>query len=104
MVSFLLQATELQNTPVENEKIASKVIHIFKKRIQNRHKNWWQDKLSSVENRKLDFYYQYKKNFKFEQYLDTLSRHIRKHTTKLRTSSHNFPLETLRYTKPKIEA
>ena len=52
MVSFLLQATELQNTPVENDKIASKVINIFKKRIQNMYRNWWQDKLSSVEKQK----------------------------------------------------
>ena len=60
--------------------------------------------MSSVENRKLDFYYQYKKSFKFEQYLDTLPLHIRKYTTKIRTSSHIFPIETLRYKKPKIEA
>ncbi len=50
---------------------------------------------------KFDFYYKYKKNYTFEEYLDTIPRHIRLFTTRLRTSSHNLPVETMRYTKPK---
>ena len=38
-------------------------------------------------------------NFKFESYLDNIPKNIRKYTTRLRRSSHNFPVETLRYKK-----
>ena len=51
---------------------------------------------------KFDFFYKYKKNFIFEKYLDCIPRHIRLYTTRLRTSSHNLPVETMRYSKPKI--
>ena len=66
--------------------------------------NWWVEKMSSIDNKKLGFFFRYKKTFKFEQYLDTLPRHIRIYTTRLRTSSHIFPIEILRYSKPKVEA
>ena len=59
--------------------------------------------MTSEENRKLDFFYSYKKTFKFELYLDEVPRNIRLFTTRLRTSSHNYPIEVLRYCKPKIE-
>ena len=64
---------------------------------------WWLDKMASVDNRKLKFLYEYKKTFKFEQYLDIIPRHTRIYTTRLRTSSHAYPIETLRYCKPKVE-
>ena len=50
---------------------------------------------------KFDFFYKYKKNYKLEEYLDSVPRHIRLFTTWLRTSSHNLPVETMRYIKPK---
>ena len=55
--------------------------------------------MTSVDNRKLSFFYTYKKTFKFEPYLDAVPRHIRLFTTRLRTSSHNYPVEVLRYIK-----
>ena len=59
--------------------------------------------MESVENRKLDFFYSYKKTFKFELYLDAVPRNIRLFTTRLRASCHNYPIEVLRYCKPKVE-
>ena len=53
------------------------------------------------ESNKYDFYYKYKKNYIFEDYLDYIPRHIRLYTTRLRTSSHNLPVEILRYRKEK---
>ena len=50
---------------------------------------------------KYDFFYKYKKNYIFEKYLDEIPRHIRLYVTRLRTSSHNLPVEIMRYTKPK---
>ena len=46
--------------------------------------------------------FKYKKTFSFEGYLDKVPRNIRLYVTRLRTSSHNFPVEVLRYVKPKI--
>lgn len=104
MVKYLLKATDLENETVENEKQAEKVINKFKIKIRKMYDEWWFDKMSSVENRKLEFFFRYKKTFKFEQYLDTLPRNVRIFVTRLRTSSHSFPIEILRYNKPKIEA
>ena len=89
---------------IENEKAAHIATKRFDTEIRKMYKNWWIEKLSSVENRKLAFFSQYKKTLKFEQYLDIKPRHVRKYTTQLRTSSHAFPIENLRYTKPKTEA
>ena len=62
----------------------------------------WTEKMVSIENRKLSFFHTYKKTFQFEKYLDAVPRHIRLFTTRLRTSSHNYPIEILRYNKPLI--
>ena len=103
IVKFLLKMTGI-DSPIENEKAANIMIKSFDSGIKKMYQNWWIERLSSVENRKLAFFSQYKKTFKFEQYLDMIPRHVRKYTTQLRTSSHAFPIETLRYTKPKTEA
>ena len=55
--------------------------------------------MTSPDNRKLSFFYTYKKVFQFEKYLDAVPRPIRMFTTRLRTSSHNYPIEVLRYKK-----
>ena len=105
MAQYLLKMTEVEDIhTVTDEKSANRAIHIFIQKIKKRYDEWWNLKMSSVENRKLDFLFQYKKTFKFEQYLDTLPRHIRIYVTRLRTSSHNFPIETLRYVRPKVDA
>ena len=50
---------------------------------------------------KLDFYYKYKRHFRYETYLDNIEKHNRMHLTRLRLSSHNLPIEVLRYNKTK---
>ena len=104
IVKYLLKTAEFENTPIDNEKDYGKFVTKFKTKIRKMYDEWWVKKMRSVENRKLDFFFSYKKSFKFEKYLDTLPRHIRLYMTRLRTSSHSFPIETLRYCKPKIEA
>ena len=60
---------------------------------------WWQSRRQ--EEGKLDFYFKQKYIFKHEEYLDNLPRNLRIHITRLRTSSHIFPVEVLRYNKNK---
>ena len=103
IVKYLLKTTSLETVEVENEKDVGKVITNFKLKIKKLYEEWWLEKMMSVENRKLDFFFKYKKSFSFEKYLDALPRHTRQYLTRLRTSSHAFPIETLRYTKPKVE-
>ena len=57
--------------------------------------------MQPTDSKKYDFFYKYKKNYKFENYLDYIPRQIRLFTTRLRTSSHNLPVETMRYMKDK---
>ena len=52
---------------------------------------------------KLRFYFQFKKNFKFETYLDNIPREDRKAITKLRLPSHRLPIEVTRYQRTDME-
>ena len=103
IVKFLSKMTGI-DILVDDEKVINKVLRDFDLKIKKLYEKWWMDKMMSVDNRKLAFYFTYKKTFNFEQYLDILPRHIRIHMTRLRTSSHSFPIETLRYNRPKIAA
>jgi hypothetical protein len=103
MVRFLLKITDLDNIADHSEKEAQKIVASFKQKIKNMYNQWWFDKMASVDNRKLKFLFEYKKTFKFEKYLDIIPRNTRIYTTRLRTSSHAYPIETLRYCKPKVE-
>ena len=47
----------------------------------------------------MSFYYDLKKNFQFEKYLDNVARCDRKAITKLRLSCHALPIEQMRYQK-----
>ena len=58
-------------------------------------KNW--EANSSDKEGKLRFYFQFKKKFEFEPYLDNIPRDDRKAITKLRLSSHKLPIEVMRY-------
>ena len=103
MAQYLLKMTNLEDADIRDEKSADKIVQVFIRKIKGKYNEWWNLKMSSVENRKLEFLSQYKKTFKFEQYLDTIPRHIRIHMTRLRTSSHSFPIETKRYVRPRVE-
>ena len=69
--------------------------------MKNLYVEWWNSKIQPDDSTKYDFFYKYKKNYIFEKYLDKIPRHIRLYVTRLRTSSHNLPVEVMRYTKPK---
>ena len=47
---------------------------------------------------------EYKRNFTFESYIDTLNYENRKIIAKLRLSNHNFPIEKLRYEGVEMES
>ena len=104
LVKFLLKTTNLSPGEIQNENESGQIINAFKQNIKLIYQNWWHEKLMSDENKKLKFFFKYKKIFKFEKYLDSLPRHIRMYTSRLRSSSHNYPIETLRYCKPKVES
>ncbi len=102
IIYLLLQLTDMQNIrPTDNIKANDKLFHSFKTKIRE---VLYNISLSEIANSpKLDYYKKYKKNILFESYLDNVPRHLRIHVTRLRLSSHNLPIETLRYGKKKIE-
>ena len=101
IVNYLLKITNIEQQPTQNTLSNKKLINTFKQHIKVTYEKWWRLKMQPEDSTKFDFYYKYKKNYIFEEYLDTIPRHIRLYTTRLRTSSHNLPVETMRYIKPK---
>ena len=99
MVTYLLSITKITEKPSKNTKSNNRILCSFKKKIKQCFEQWWQTK--SISEGKLDFFFKYKKTFKCEEYINFLPRHIRRFLTRLRTSSHNFPVETMRYMKKK---
>ena len=103
MVEHLLTLTKIGERPSQNQKFNNKILNNFKKNINELFTKWWQQR--KLEGGKLDFYFAQKNSFGYEKYLDRIPRHIRKSITRIQTSSHNFPIELLRYSenKPKRE-
>ena len=97
IITFLLKAIDI-NIPTENQTEKIQIPNIQQK-LQTLYKDWWTNQAKPTGANKLDFYYQHKKTFKYESYLDTIPRYIRIHTTRLRVSSHTLPIELLRYSK-----
>ena len=73
----------------------------FNSTLKSSFHQWWKSQAIVTGVNKLDFYYKYKKHFRFEKYLDTIPKASRMQITRLRLSSHPFPIETGRYTKGK---
>ena len=99
MVRYLTKAIGINIRPSSNPKSNNKLILDIKTKIHQHFDQWWQSRRQ--EGGKLDFYFKQKKIFKREEYLDTLPRNLRTHITRMRTSSHIFPVEVLRYNKNK---
>ena len=89
-------------TPPTNLKENNKIIQKFNKQLIILFEDWWK-KQTMCTGQKLDFYYRYKKTFRFENYLDNIQRNIRIYTTRLRLSSHSLLVEILRYRNIKRE-
>ena len=104
IVDYLIRITGVNLDPVGGAQVdTKKQIRDFKVGIRSLFEKSWHEKLAAHENNKLDFFYKYKRIFRFENYLDRIPRHIRLYITRLRTSSHNLPVERLRYSKNKPE-
>lgn len=73
-----------------------KIIDILKQH----YKHFWKDKICSEP--KMRSYIQFKTQFAYEAYLDSLPIQQRKSFTRFRISAHNLPIERGRYTRPKL--
>ena len=101
LTGYLLKYSNISSQPSKNAANNNKLIKSFKQKMKKEYETWWRGKMQPEGSTKFDFFYKYKKTFEFEDYLDNIPRHIRLHTTRLRTSSHNLPVETMRYADPK---
>lgn len=75
----------------------AKIMKNFKMNLEKLFLEWWKSQAVTTGENKLDFYFQHKKNFAFEKYLDNIPRDTRMYLTRLRLSSHCFPIEVQRY-------
>ena len=101
MARYLNEVTESNVIPGDNPKQNNRILINMLQNLNNLFQKWWLDQ--TKQKGKLDFYFSFKRNFKYEKYLDHVTRSERIHMTKLRTSSHCLPIETLRYRKIKVE-
>ena len=98
-INFLLKITEVEGMPLNSKSEKTKLVKKCKQNLKKLYLKWWEEQ--KTENSKLDFYFKYKKVFRYEKYLDELPRNSRCHLTRLRLSSHSLPVEVLRYVKKK---
>ena len=97
IVDLLLKTTKLDHiSPEEIIEQQGKFVKRFTTELHNLHKQYWETERQNNEG-KLRFYFQYKRAYKHEEYLQCLGREDRKAVSKLRLSSHNFPIEQMRY-------
>ena len=94
IVEYLLKFTDFN---VTQDKSAKELTLRFRNKIKTIFEKWWEDQANVTGQNKLDFYYKYKRTFKYEEYLDNVHKTLRMPITRLRLSSHNLPIETLRY-------
>ena len=102
IVSFLTKFTNTTNR-IQSAKDIGEKMKIFKSKLQKGFLGWWESQAVVTGTNKLDFYYKYKKCFSFEKYLDNIPKSSRMQITRLRLSSHPFPVETGRYSKIAIK-
>ena len=103
IVDFLLIIAALQGCkrPANQNEIRNFASN-FKKQLMLVFEEWWRNQAVITGQNKLDYYYKYKRVFRYESYLDNIEKHNRIHLTRLRLSCHNLPIETQRYNKEKI--
>ena len=71
--------------------------------VKNKYREFWKHKIESSS--KLDFYRKVNHNFSSEKYLDIVQNFndlLKKDYVKLQISNHSLPIETKRYSRPKI--
>ena len=94
IIDFLLKFTD---TNVPQDKTEKVITLNFRKRMKTLFEKWWEAQAIITGQNKLDFYYRYKRTYRYEEYLDNIHRNIRMPITRLRLSCHCLPIETLRY-------
>ena len=102
MTRYITKSINFNETVTSSKEIDSKM-KICKALLQKNFQQWWKSHAVVTGVNKLDFYYKYKKQFSFEKYLDNVPKALRMQITRLRLSSHPFPIETGRYSKKKVE-
>ena len=94
IIAYLQQLTDQKGT-----EFTKNCIDTFKLSMKILFDVGWEADAFLKDRSKLDFYFSLKKNFGFENYLDSLELGARIHVTKLRLSAHCLPVEILRYDK-----
>ena len=95
-VMFLRKTTKLDNI-IELSKKPTSFITKFKKELYKSFEEYWQQE--RTKDSKLRFYFEHKREFKYEKYLDYKNRKHRTAITKMRLSSHKLPIESMRMQK-----
>ena len=105
MVDFLIKYTNCTTNNIEMENDKKIDIKIdFENKIKEMHKKNWNENIKkSFSESKMEFLCEYKRNFKFEDYIDNLNFDNRRIVAKFRLSNHKLPVEVLRYEKIKKE-
>ena len=103
IVDFLRETIKITKCPNVDKTKNNDLIKTFKVGLRKHFDTWWTKQAVPTGVNKLDFFYLFKKCFKYESYLDNLPRHLRTDITKLRISNHCLPIETQRYRKKRIE-
>ena len=99
IVEFLRKTMAVTIMPTTDKKENTTLIKLFKAKLRTHFNTWWKNQAVPTGTSKLDFFYQFKKSFIYEPYLDNLPRHLRSDITKFRISNHCLPIETQRYVK-----
>ena len=57
VIQYLMHLVDMKCDFSKNELENKKLAKIFKQKIENIYQNWWNEKMKSTENRKLDFFF-----------------------------------------------
>ncbi len=95
-IVFLRKATNLENK-FELVKNPTSFNTKFKKALHQKFDEYWQEERKT--DGKLRFYFEHKKDFKYENYLDLAQKDHRIAISRLRLSSHKLPIEQMRIQK-----
>ena len=85
------------NYDISKDKDLKKFQQNFEKKLKETYEKCWSEESRPLNESKLFFSREYKRNFMFEPYIDNLKFQNRKAVSKLRLSDHKFPIEKLRY-------
>ena len=107
IVDFLMKYTnyKINYIELEDENSQDDISQVdFENKIKDIYKKtWYQNVMKSFGESKLGFICEYKRNWKFETYIDNLTFKYQRIVSQFRLSNHNLPIEVLRYNNIKRE-